>query len=127
MTAERGQVVNLMFDHQSASIRVEADSDGAGVIVTPLEPGPLWIRLPSWADRSELKVESSARHRVLESYVLIAEPQVGQAVKVLYPPVEGELVLHHRTRDIRARLRGDRVVSMDNFGAELTFFPPIDQ
>ena len=127
MTTARGHVVNLMFDHQSASIRVEANSESGGVLATPLEPGPLWIRLPSWADRSELKVKSTTRHRVLESYVLIAEPNVGEAVKVLYPLADSELVLHHRTREIRARLRGDTVVSMDNFGAELTFFPTIDE
>ena len=34
-------------------------------------------------------------------------------------------VLHHRTRDIRVRLRGDRVEAMDNFGADLTYFDPL--
>jgi hypothetical protein len=126
MTTAHGHAVNLMFDHLSESLRVEANSDGAGVTAIPLKPGPLRIRLPLWVDQSELKVESSTRHRVLDSYVLIAEPCVGEAVKVSYPLADSELVLHHRTRDIRARLRGDTVVSMDDFGAELTFFPPID-
>jgi hypothetical protein len=127
LTTSRGQEVNLMFDHQSTSVRVEIDSDNGGVTVVPLRPGPLWIRLPQWADRSALDVQSSASHRVLDSYVLIAEPQVGESIKVSYPAVDSELVLHHRTRDIRARLRGDSVASMDNFGAELTFFPPIEE
>jgi hypothetical protein len=39
-------------------------------------------------------------------------------------PVE-ELALAHRTRTIRARLRGDTVVAMENFGADLTFFDPL--
>ena len=127
MTITHGHIVNLMFDHQTESLHVDADSDGAGVTVTPLEPGPLWIRLPLWADRSDLKVESSATHRVLDNYVLLGEPHVGEAVKVSYPLADSEIVLHHRTRDIRARLRGDSVISMDDFGADLTFYPPIVQ
>jgi len=125
-TTECGHFVNMMFDHESASIRVQADSDSPGVIVTPLEAGPLWIRLPSWVDRSQLRVEGSTGYRILESYLLISEPRVGEAIKVSYPLAESDLVLHHRTLNIRARLLGDTVVSMDNFGAELTFFPPID-
>jgi hypothetical protein len=31
--------------------------------------------------------------------------------------------LHHRTRTIRVRMRGDEVVAMEDFGADLTFFP----
>ena len=39
---------------------------------------------------------------------------------------EEEIALAHRTRAIRARLRGDTVVAMDDFGAELTFFAPLE-
>jgi hypothetical protein len=123
VTTALGHTVNMMFDHQSESLRVKVASDGVTVI--PLKPGPLRIRLPMWVDQSELKVESSTRHHVLNSYVLIAEPCVGEDIKVSYPLADSELVLHHRTRDIRAQLRGDTVVSMDDFGAELTFFPTI--
>jgi hypothetical protein len=34
---------------------------------------------------------------------------------------EDAVVLEHRTRAIRARLRGDEVVAMENFGADLAF------
>jgi len=36
------------------------------------------------------------------------------------------LVLQHRTRAFRVRLRGEQAVAMDNFGADLTFFDLID-
>lgn len=126
ITTERGHIVNVMFDHESASIRVKVDSDSPGVVITPYKSGPLWIRLPLWVDRSELKVESSTGYRNLESYILFAEPRVGETIKISYPLAESELVVHHRTRNIRAQLVGDTVVRMDNFGADLTFFPPID-
>jgi hypothetical protein len=37
-----------------------------------------------------------------------------------------EITLRHGTRSIRVRLRGDAVEAMDGFGADLTFFDPID-
>lgn len=37
-----------------------------------------------------------------------------------------EILLHHRTRDIRVRLCGDSVVAMDNFGADLTYFDEME-
>ena len=40
---------------------------------------------------------------------------------------ERDIVLNHRTRDIKVRLRGDSVAAMSNFGAELTFFPPLHE
>ena len=40
--------------------------------------------------------------------------------------IKKALTLKHRTREIRVRLWGDQVVAMDNFGAKLTFFDPID-
>ena len=39
---------------------------------------------------------------------------------------EEEIELQHRTRRIRVRMRGDEVVAMDNFGADLTFFDGLD-
>jgi hypothetical protein len=38
---------------------------------------------------------------------------------------EDAVVLEHRTRAIRARLRGDEVAAMENFGADLAFFPDL--
>ena len=39
------------------------------------------------------------------------------------PLAEETIVLKHRAREIETRLAGDAVVAMDNFGADLTFFP----
>jgi hypothetical protein len=40
--------------------------------------------------------------------------------------VERELALDHEDEGIRGQLRGDAVVAMDNFGADLTFFPAVE-
>ena len=37
-----------------------------------------------------------------------------------------EIALQHRTRQIRVRLQGDEVMGMENFGADLTFFDPME-
>ena len=47
-------------------------------------------------------------------------------IAVPFPVPEHEVVLKHHTRNIRLRLRGDAVVAMDSFGADLTFFDPIE-
>jgi hypothetical protein len=39
---------------------------------------------------------------------------------------EQTITMRHRTHDIRVRLRGDEVVAMDNFGADLTYFDPFE-
>ena len=126
VTMERGHMVNMMFDRQSDFLHLEAASDNTGLIATPIRSGPLWIRLPGWVDRTKLRVNGNAKFQIIKGYILIAEPNLAEPVKITYPASESEIVLHHRTREIRARLQGDTVVSMDNFGAELTFFPPIN-
>jgi hypothetical protein len=124
---ERGHIVNMMFDRQTEFLHVKAASNNSGVTATPLKSGPLWIRLPTWVDRTKLKIKGTTKFQVINGYILIAEPTLGEPVQVSYPVRESELVLNHRTREVRARLRGDTVVSMENFGAELTFYPPINR
>ena len=47
-------------------------------------------------------------------------------VSLEYPLALEEIVLKHDTREIRARLRGDEVVGMENFGTDLTYFDPLE-
>ena len=55
----------------------------------------------------------------------MAQPPVGQRITFALDPPASEIVLRHRTRDIRVRLRGDAVEAMENFGQDLTFFAPM--
>ena len=125
-TATRGAVghrVNLLFDHETDAIAVRTDVADAALQVELKQPGPLWIRIPSWADRREIRVAGA---RFAGGYLFLPRHPVAKPLTLGYELPVREAVLAHRTRDIRVRLRGDSVVAMDNFGADLTFFDPID-
>ena len=73
--------------------------------------------------------ELDARDKLIKKLVMMASkenPPVGEPVVLDYPLPDREIVLEHRTRSIRVHLKGDSVVAMDNFGADLTYFDPID-
>ena len=55
-------------------------------------------------------------------YLFIAGPPVDDPLRVRYDLPVREILLRHRTRDTCVHLRGDSVVAMDNFGADLTVF-----
>ncbi len=120
-----GLRINLLIDHETADADVSARPDGGGVTVAVKRAGPLWIRLPEWADRSRLEVSGAERSRVLGSCLFVPHAAAGQSVAVSYPVAVSEITLPHRTREIRAILHGDSIAAMDNFGAPLTFFNPI--
>ena len=61
----------------------------------------------------------------MRATVLFPEPPVGGELRFEFPLKEREITLEHRTRRIRARLRGHAVVAMENFGADLTYFEPL--
>ena len=90
------------------------------------QPGHLLVRVPPWADRATLTVDGVAGQSVgADGYLAIDEPKALAGVTIAMPPPDEEIALVHRTRTIRARLRGDAVVAVDNFGADLTFFDPL--
>ena len=121
-----GVRVNLLLDQDTPVARVVARETAGRVSVTPRHPVPLWIRLPIWVDRALLRITGTEDYRILGDYVLIAQPEPGRSVSVEYPARKQEITLAHRTRNIRAVLEGDAVIAMDNFGADLTFFEPLD-
>ena len=121
---ETGHHVNLLFDHQTDAITVQSNVTHDDFRVTIKKPGPLWIRIPSWVDRSEIRVKGG---RFIGSHLFIANQRIGDPVILGYKLPTREIVLRHRTRDIRVRLKGDSVVAMDDFGADLTFFDSIKE
>ena len=126
VTGAAGHKVNLMFDCETHGVKVSTNQGCGGVTVIVKQPAPLWIRLPAWAKRSSVKVVGTKNHKISGGYIIISEPTVGKSIEVTYPVPDSEITLNHRKRRIRAKLRGDTVVAMDNFGADLTFFDPID-
>ena len=124
---QSGNWVNLLFDHETPDVKVESPYTHQALTITPKSDGPLFVRLPSWVQSREVGVKESEGGRPLgNGYLFFAQPSSSHTITIEFPLTIQEIVLKHRTRDIRVRLRGDEVVGMDNFGAGLTFFDPID-
>ena len=115
--------VNLLFDHETDAVKVESPYTDGALRITVKRPGPLFVRIPSWVDRDELTLNGidCQRHSAY-SYLFISKPVVGRPIIFRFKLPTQELVLKHRTHDIRVRLRGDEVMAMDNFGTDLTYF-----
>ena len=106
--------------------KVESPYSHPELRVTVKRPGPLWVRVPPWVDVSGIiGLGTQEPVRCVSGYLFIARPPVNAPLVLELPLAEQELTLDHRTRQIRVQLRGDEVVAMENFGADLTFFEPI--
>jgi hypothetical protein len=126
-TDEAGHWANLFFDHETEDLEIESPYTHSALGIRVKRPGPLFVRLPAWADPQQVEVEGTAeKPRQTSGYLFISRPPLNRTLTFDFPLAEGELVLEHRTRSIRVRMRGDAVVCMDNFGADLTFFDPLD-
>ena len=122
---ESGHWVNMLFDHETKTVKVQSPYTGAGLQIEVKKAGPLWIRIPPWVEQEVVQV-AGAIATWSDDYLFIAQPPVGTAVRIDFPLKEQELILSERLHiePIRTRLCGDEVVAMDNFGAEWTFFDP---
>ena len=126
-TDEAGHRVNLFFDHETADLEIESPYTHPALRLRVKRPGPLFVRLPAWVDPQRVAVEGTGENpRHTGGYLLISRPPLNRTLTLDFPLAGEELVLEHRTRRIRVRLRGDAVAGMDNFGADLTFFDPLD-
>lgn len=123
---ETGHHVNLLFDGDTPELTVRSPYTHGALSITVHEPAPLWVRLPAWVPPSELCVAGfEPSLRASNGYLFIPQPPVDEELIFRFPLKERDLVLKHRTREIRVLLRGDEVAAMENFGADLTFFPPL--
>ena len=124
---EAGHWANLFFDHETEDLEIESPYTHPALGIRVKRPGPLFVRLPAWADPQQVEVEGTAeKPRQTGGYLFISRPPLNRTLTFDFPLAGEELVLEHRTRSIRVRMRGDAVVCMDNFGADLTFFDPLD-
>lgn len=125
---QAGHWVNLLFDHETAQIAVASPYTHDCLRVRLKQPGALFVRLPGWVAPEMLQVEANAgAYTLTNGYLCFPQPPVNRWLAIRFPLAEQTITLHHRTRDIRVRLRGDEVVAMDNFGADLTFFDELGE
>ena len=112
-----GHWVNMLFDCETEDIEIQSPYTHPRLGVRVKRPGPLHVRLPPWVD-SDAALQNG--------YLVIAEPEVGEWISFDFELPVHEMTLTWRNTQTRARLRGDEVVAMDNFGTDLTFFEPFD-
>ena len=123
---QSGHWVNLLFDHETPTLKVESPYTHTNLSIRVKKPGPLYVRLPSWVNHEQLTLTGTDQIPHLNNgYLLIAHPPLNRPLTFIFPQATEDIILPHRTRQIRARLQGDQVVAMDNFGANLTFFNPL--
>jgi hypothetical protein len=124
---EAGLHVNLLFDYESDAIAVKSPYTHPVLQITVKQPGPLFVRIPPWVEAQSIVLQGvEGAPRASNGYLFFAAPPPAQPISIVFPLRHQELILSHRKRDIRVRLRGDEVVAMDNFGADLTYFEPFE-
>jgi hypothetical protein len=123
---DSGHRVNLLFDHETPAIKVESRYTHPTLNVVPKRPGSLAVRMPPWVDLGSLRVNGAADSPdFVNGYVQFSHVLADRPITFSYPLPAHEMALDHRGKRIRARLRGDEVDAMENFGADLTFFDPL--
>ena len=125
---EAGLRINLLFDYESDAIAVKSPYTHPTLEITVRQPGPLFVRIPPWVDGQSIVLQGiESAPRTSNGHIFFPTPPVHQPISIVFPLRHQEIVLSHRTRDIRVRLRGDEVVAMDDFDADLTYFEPFEQ
>ena len=124
---QAGHWVNLLFDHETDAIKVESPYTHSALRIRVKRPGPLFVRVPPWVEEEKIEIAGGgSRPQFTNGYLLISSPPVGRMLSLTFPLPRQEIVLQQRERRIRTLLRGDQVEAMENFGADLTFFEPLE-
>jgi hypothetical protein len=122
-----GHWVNLLFDHATDAIKVKSPYTHDSLQITLRKPAPLFVRIPPWVDRTAIRIEGDQRKPQWHGdYLFFPSPPVGKPLAIRFPLKEHEITLSGAVHihPIKVRLRGDEVVAMENFGADLTYFAP---
>ncbi len=121
-----GHKVNLLFDYESDGIIIESPYTKGNLRIKVKRQAPLFIRIPEWLSLSSLSIKGVESEKNMQNgYLFISTPPVDQFISIDFTLPLREIQLSHRTRKIRAKLRGDEIIGMENFGTELTFFDPL--
>ena len=118
-----GHWVNLLFDQETEALKVESPYTHEWLRVTLNRPAPLFIRIPPWVKRERITLQGADGTPLFTNdYLFVGGPTVSRPITLRFDLPTQELVLKHRTHDIRVRMRGDAILAMDNFDTDLTFF-----
>jgi len=118
-------VVNMLFDHETADIKVDSPYTTGELRLTLKKPGSVRVRIPSWVNASDLLVNGKGGGaRLADGYLEIGRSPPG-VLSISFPLISRDVTLTWRNRKIRCRLRGDEAIAMESFGTDLTFFDPL--
>ena len=124
--ATSGHRVNLLFDYESDFIKIESPYTQGDLRVKIKKQAPLFIRIPDWVKFSSLSLIGVDQDKNIENGCLfIPTPPLNKFITIKFDLTGQDIILSHRTRKIKARLEGDRIIAMENFGAGLTYFDPL--
>jgi len=124
-----GHHVNLLFDYDTPDIRIDSPYTHKALKIHLKHSGPLFVRIPAWVDRKKLQISNVLTQPIWTGNRLYF-PQLPEDIDVTihFPFTEQTITLaNNHINPIRVKLQGDRVVAMDNFGADFTFFDSIEQ
>ena len=119
-----GHRVNLLFDHETESVRVESPYTHDSLLIELKKPGTLFVRIPPWVERDSMKIIGHDSSRQINEGLFFRQVEAGQSIRVQFSLQKSELVLSGalHIHPIRVNMRGDAVAAMENFGADFTYF-----
>ena len=134
---DKGQSVNLAFSNWKGPVRVRSGlPEEWRLEITPDEQGNVRVRIPSWADRSKLRVNVEGQQRraaVENAWLVLEDIPAGATVAVAVPLAERETTeviknLHNgKERTYRIVWRGDQVVAMSPKGTVVPMYPSVEE
>ncbi|MCY4527330.1 MAG: hypothetical protein OXB89_12075 [Anaerolineaceae bacterium] len=114
--------LHCLLELDQGPIEVRTPYTGDILAIVLKEPGGMAIRVPHWF--TEDPAAFALRNNLLlsDGYWRFEAKKAPCLLELPLTLEQQTVVLKHKTRDIRAHLAGDSIVSMDNHGADLTFF-----
>ena len=119
--------INLLFDQDNENVKVTSPYPSNKIEVLPKTSMPLYVRIPAWVNRNNIKISGTEVEPIwTNGYCMFPSVNAGKPISISTPLRVQTLNLKHKTRNIEVKLGGDEVIAMQNFGADLTFFEPLD-
>ncbi len=114
--------LHCLTDLDDEAIRVCTPYTQDTLSILRRRPGAVAIRVPNWFDGDPAAFAAGNNLTLAGGYWHNESTEAPTLLELPLTLEQRTVVLRHRTRDIRVVLAGDSVVTMENHGAELTFF-----
>lgn len=95
-------------------VKIESPYLDGVLKITPKQSMPVWLRVPQWAVDTVQFEGVSGAITLADGRAFIPECAAGQTITVRFDLPVQTLELKHRTRTIRATLRGDQTITKHN-------------